>query len=207
LIGKSWQGEKVFAVILAPSNGPWDSVVIYDQAVNQKASEYAEAEPERAAKDFSSAGFKFLVIGMSLQDLTVAYDIIDDNQVTGVKKVVFKTADWFAVGYYPINYVTAEFFNNRLYRIDLSFVENRKEIFQTFQNSFGPLQSNDTWTRGSDKLTAKGGGNDKLYAVILAPGGSDGGEDWDSIVMLDLALQKEAEQFKEDAPKRAAKDL
>ena len=207
LIGKSWQGEKVFAVILAPSSKIWDSVVIFDQTANQKARDYADKEPERAAKDFSATGFKSLAMGMRLEDLTNAYVVTDDNQVTGVKKVVLNTGEWLAVGFYPLRYISCEFFKDRLYRIDLSFEENRKEIFQTFQHYFGPLQSNDTWTRGSEKLTAKGWGNDNVYGVILAPGGSNGGEDWDSIVMIEIAIQREAEQFKLDAPKRAAKDL
>lgn len=207
LTAKCWQGEKVSAAILAASGQSWDTVVILDQAANQKAQEYAGKEPERAARDFSSTGFKSLTMGMRLQDLTDAYVVSEDSPVTGVKKVVFKTGDWLAVGFYRLRYVSAEFFKDRLFRIDLSFEDNRKEIFQSFQNRFSPLQSNTTWTRGSEKLTAKSGGNEKLYGTILAPGGSYGGEEWDAIVMLELAVQREAEQFKQDAPKRAAKDL
>jgi len=47
----------------------------------------------------------------------------------------------------------------------------------------------------------------KLSAVILSPQGVgeiDGG--WDSIVLFDVNLGNQAEQFKNDGPKRAAKD-
>jgi hypothetical protein len=46
-----------------------------------------------------------------------------------------------------------------------------------------------------------------VYGTILAPDGSYGGEKWETIVLLDGILQREAEQFKLDAPRRAAKDL
>ena len=81
-------------------------------------------------------------------------------------------------------------------------------VFETFKQRFGPLQDNDTWTRDSMKLKAKSAGDGKLSATILAPEVTDGGADgWDSIVLLDMALSREAEQFKDDAPKRAAKDF
>jgi hypothetical protein len=57
------------------------------------------------------------------------------------------------------------------------------------------------------KLTAKSGGSDQFYGTILAPGGAYNGEEWDYIVLLNVATQRAAEQFKLDAPKRAAKDL
>ena len=58
------------------------------------------------------------------------------------------------------------------------------------------------------KLKAKSAGSDKLVATILAPDVSYGsGDGWDAVILLDVGLWKEAEQFKNDAPKRAAKDF
>jgi hypothetical protein len=47
-----------------------------------------------------------------------------------------------------------------------------------------------------------------LYATILAPSTPFGNSSvWDAIVLLGVDLWREAEQFKNDAPKRAAKDF
>jgi hypothetical protein len=58
------------------------------------------------------------------------------------------------------------------------------------------------------KLKAKSSANDKLFAAILAPDmGEESEGNWDAIVLLDASLWKDADQFKKDAPKRAAKDF
>jgi hypothetical protein len=207
LTARSWDGENVSAAILAPTDQAWDALVIFERVANQKAQDYGSKEPERAARDFSANGFKSLTMGMRLEDVTAPYTVTEESQITGVKKVLFSSGDLLAVGFYPLRYVSAEFFKGRLYKIDFGFEQNRKEMFQTFQHRFGPLQDNTTWTRGSEKLTAKSGGSENIYGTIVAPGGSDRGEAWDAIVLIDTALWREAEQYKQDAPKRAAKDL
>jgi hypothetical protein len=103
--------------------------------------------------------------------------------------------------------VRCAFFNDQLYHIGLGFNEERQEVLKTFESRFGPLQKNDGWTQGELKLTAKSGGSDQFFATILAPGGAYNGEKWDYIILLNLDIQRAAEQFKLDAPKRAAKDL
>ena len=210
--GKAWQGNKVYAAFLSSPSTPSSSAIIYDIAANEKATDYAAKEPERAAKDFGTNGFKALVMRVKLQDVSPDFKVVDDNQTTGVKKVVFiRDAYWIYwqnIGYYPLTSVSAEFFHDELYRIDLAFSQNQNEIFETFKQRFGPLHDNDTWTRDSMKLKGKSAGDVKLSATILAPEVADGGGDgWDSIVLLDVALSREAEQFKADAPKRAAKDF
>ena len=212
LLGKAWQGNKVSAVILSVPGQLWDSAVIYDIAANQKAADYAAKEPERAAEDFGTNGFKTLVMGMKIQDVSLDYTVVNDDQISGVKKVVFSKGDywnyWQNIGYYPLDSVSAEFFHDQLYRIDFTFSQNQKGIFETFKQRFGPLQDNDTWTRDSVKLRAKSGGDSKLSATILAPEGSDGDNaSWDSMVLMDVGLWNKAEQFKNDAPARAAKDF
>ena len=207
LQAECWQGEKIFAAIVGPMAGAWDAVVMYDEASNQRAREYAEKEPERAAQSFSTNGFGTLAMGMRLRDLVQPHVVQGDDPVTKVKKVALNGDDLPAIGFYPLTSVSCEFFDDRLFRIDLAFRENRKEIFETVQHRFGPLQANSTWTRGTEKLTAKSGGGEPLYCSILAPGGSYGGEEWDLIVLLDYSIQKEAEEFKSSRAKSAARDF
>jgi hypothetical protein len=208
LNGKSWRGEKVYAVVLSPPYQAWDALVICDIQANQKAQEFAAKEPERAANDFGPAGFKSLVMGTKLQDITVEYELAKEDRVSAVKEVTFKKGDWRTVGFYPLRNLSAEFFNDRLYRINLGFEENRKEMFAAFENRFGPLQENDTWTRGTTKLKAKAATKDKIFGAILAPQNYLGKEDeWDFIVLYDTDIWRDAEQFKKDAPKRAARDF
>ena len=210
--GKAWQGNKVYAVFLSSPSNPSSSAIIYDIAANGKATDYAAKEPERAAKDFGTNGFKTLVMGMKIQEVSLDFTVVDDNQITGVKNIIFTKSDywkyWQNIGYYPLTSVSAHFFHDELYRIDLKFSQNQNEIFETFRQRFGPLHDDDTWTRDSMKLRAKSGGDSRFSATILAPevsGGDDNG--WDSIVLLDVGLSDKAEQFKNDAPKRAAKDF
>ena len=208
LRAKSWQGEKVAASILSLPDQAWDLLIIYDILVNQKAQEYGAKEPERAAKDFGPDGFKWLLFGMKLQDITFKFDVLEDDRVTAVKKVAFKKGDWLSVGFYPLKTLSAEFFNDKLYRIDFSFEENQKEMYETFKYRFGSLQDNDTWTRGTMKLKAKSVMHGKLFATILAPSISYGSSDnWDAIVLFDYELWQQTNKFKKDAPKRAAKDF
>jgi hypothetical protein len=212
LRGKAWQGRNVYAAILSMPGQLWDSAVIYDVKSNDSAQDYAAREPERAAADFATNGFKSLVMGMRSVDVTLGFNVSEEPQDPGITKIVFRREgnwkNWQTIGFYPVTSISAAFFHDRLYRLDLAFEENRKEIFETFKKRFEPLQANDTWTRGVVKLKAMSCGNDKLFAVILAPQATDeSGDAWDTIVLLDAALWKEAEQFKQDAPKRAAKDF
>ena len=208
LNGKSWRGEKVYAVALSLLYQAWDTLVIFDMQANQKAQEFAAKEPERAAMDFGSSGFKSLVMGTKLQDLTVEFELVSENRISAVKKVAFRKSDWQTVGLYPLRSISAEFFNDRLYRINLEFGENSKEMFAAFVHRFGPLVENDTWTNGTTRLKAKAATKDKTFATILAPQVNlEGENEWNLIVLYDVALWREAEQFKKDAPKRAAKDF
>jgi hypothetical protein len=207
LKAKCWVGEKTYAAIVGPTDGPWDAIIIYDQAANQKAREYADTEPVRAAKDFSTNGFKTLKMGMSIKEITADYTVTENSAVTGIKQISISQGELLRLGSFRLQSVRCAFFNDKLYRIDLGFDQERQEVLKTFESRFGPLQNNDTWTRGALKLTAKSGGSDQFFGAILAPGGGYNGEEWDSIVLLNLDTQRAAEQFKRDAPKRAAKDL
>jgi hypothetical protein len=173
----------------------------------QEAEQYKQDREKEAAKEFSANGFKSLTMGMSLKSLNSDYTVSENSEVTGVKKISISRGELLRLGAFRLQSVSCEFFKDQLYRIDLGFNEDRLEVFKIFENRFAPLQKNDTWTRGELKLTAKSGGNDQFYGTILAPGSAYNGEEWDYIVLLNVATQRAAEQFKLDAPKRAAKDL
>ena len=70
---------------------------------------------------------------MPLQDVTLDFTIAEDNQAAGVKKLVFKKEGYWnyfqSIGFYPLTFVSAEFFHDKLYRINLAFAQNQKEIF------------------------------------------------------------------------------
>ena len=208
LKAKCWVGGKIYAAIVGPTNGAWDAIVIYDQAANQKAREYADAEPARAAKDFSTNGFKTLMMGMKLDAIpNYLYVVSEDNEATGIKKVTINRGDLLTIGYYPLGSVDCEFFKERLYRIDLHFEDNRKEIFKSVQERFGVLQPNDSWTRGGKKLTGKSAGDKNFFALVVAPGGTNGEEEWDYVILMDDSIVEEAKQYKQGRAKEAVKDF
>jgi hypothetical protein len=207
LTAKSGGTDRFYCTILAPTGENWDYIVLQDYSIQREAEEFKSTRAKGAARNFSTNGFKSLALGMRLQDVNVQYTVTDSSDVTGVKSIVIRSGDLLVIGVYPLRYVSCEFFKDKLYQIDLEFNQNRQEIFQAFQQRFAPLQENDSWTQGTMKLTARAGGSDRCYGTILAPGGSYGGQEWETIVLLDGVLQREAAQYKEDAPKRAAKDL
>src|SRR5207247_1502817 len=104
---------------------------------------------KEAAKEFSANGFKSLSMGVSLKSLTAGYTVTENSEVTGVKKITISRGELLVVGAFPLRNVNCEFFKDQLYRIDLEFNENRKEICKVFENRFTPLQKNDTWTQGT----------------------------------------------------------
>lgn len=212
LHAKAWQGNKVCAAILGMPGLAWDSAVIYDISAYNLEQDYAAKEPERAAVAFGTNGFKTLIMGMKVEDISLDYKIVDEDQSAGTKKIAFGNTDywkyWQTIGYYPLSSVSAEFFHDKLYRIDLGFDENQAKIFQAFSKRFVRLQDNDTWTRGTTKLKAKSATDGNLFGAILGPDAAYAGNDgWDSIVLFDSTIWNDASQFKKNAPQRAAKDF
>ena len=142
-------------------------------------------------------------MGMKLEDLTNGYDIVKEDAASGVKEVKFKPEEWQKIGYYSLQNVNAQFFQDHLFRIDIKFQQNADKIFAAFDKRFGQLHDNDSWTRGDQKLKAKSATKAKLFGAILAPEGFQ----WDAIVLFDVDLWNQAEAFKKDAPNRTAKDF
>jgi len=165
---------------------------------------------KRAAKDFGTYGFKNLKLGTLYEQLE---QFINPEQVyveenTARKVVFFKNGDLYKIGYYPLDKVVGYFFKDKLYRIDLQFSQNQNKIFEAFQIGYGSLYDNDSWIREERRLEAKSWQSDKVIAVILAPFGYGNIPlDWDTIIIYEVNINREAERYKEDAPKRAAEDL
>jgi hypothetical protein len=206
-----WSGEKVFCAIIAPRNSDsstgWDGMVMYDQALNLEATRYAREEPIRAAQTLSEDGFGEFTFGITLKEF--GHRLGHSPKVTdagaGQSEVIFSGSENIKLGRYPISSLRASFFQNRLYRIELSFETNRKQIFEGFMSRFPTATDSNSWTLDNDPLRAKEFTGQRSTAVILAAR-SDSPQ-WDSIILYDSKVDQQKRDFERDAPKRAAKEL
>lgn len=99
-----------------------------------------------AAKDFRANGFKSLVLGMKLQDVTLDYTVTSDDQFAGLKTITFNkdgNGNFLSIGSYPLTSISADIFHDELYSIHLKYADNQKEIYQVFKHRFGPLVDSD----------------------------------------------------------------
>jgi hypothetical protein len=206
-----WFGEKVFCAIVAPkysdSRTGWDGLVMYDQALNLEANQYAREEPLRAAQTLSEDGFGEFTFGMTLKEFgrRLGHSPKVTDAGVGQSEVVVSGSEHSKLGRYPISSWRASFFQNRLYKLELSFETNRKQIFEGFMGRFPTAIDSDSWTRDNDTLRAKQFTGERTIAVILAA--RSGSPQWDSIILYDRKLDQQKREFESDAPKRAAKEL
>jgi hypothetical protein len=206
-----WFGERVFCAIVGPRNsdGPtgWDGLVMYDQALNLEANKYAGEEPIRAARTLSENGFGEFTFGMTLKEFgrRLGHSPKVTDAGVGQREVVVSGSETSKLGRYPLSSLRAAFFQDRLYRLELSFETNRKQIFEGFMSRFPTAIDSDSWTRDNDTLRAKQFTGQRTIAVILAA--RFGNPQWDSIVLYDRKLDQRRREFERDAPKRAAKEL
>jgi len=206
-----WFGEKVFCAIIAPRNSDsrtgWDGMVMYDLALNLAANQYAREEPIRAAQTLSEDGFGELTFGMTLKEFSRRSGKPPEVSEAGAgqTEAVVSGSRYSYLGRYPINSLRASFFQNRLYKLELRFETNRKQIFEGFMSRFPTASDSDAWTRDSDTLRAKQFTGQRTIAVILAA--RSGSPQWDSIILYDCKLDQQKREYERDAPKRAAKQL
>jgi hypothetical protein len=194
--------------ILAPhSTEDWNSISLVDLALEKEADNYTLSRIKEAANDFSFNGFKSLAYGMRFQDLTVLYTTPENSHENSVRKIVIDNKYFASVGIYPLRYVACEFFKDRLYRIELKFDLNQKEIYSAFLMRFGPLSDGQSPTSVNTNTTAKSGGSDRCYGTILATRESNPRQEWNTIVLVDKVLQRMAWQHKADPSKKSAKGL
>src|ERR1017187_535362 len=206
-----WFGEKVFCAIVAPKNSDirtgWDGMVMYDLALNLEASKYAREEPIRAAQTLSEDGFGKFTFGMSLKEFgrRLRYSPKVSGAGVGQSEVVVSGSDNCMLGRYPINSMRASFFQDRLYKLELGFDTNRKQIFEGFLSRFPTAIDSDSWTRHNDTLSAKQFTGQRTIAVILAA--RSGSPPWDWIIVCHRKLDQQKREFERAAAKRAAKRL
>jgi hypothetical protein len=68
-------------------------------------------------------------------------------------------------------------------------------------------RSSGTWTKDELKLSDETWTKDSQTAALLGLLGHNGEIKWNSIVIYDWRVHDEVERYRQDAPKRAAKDL
>jgi hypothetical protein len=206
-----WFGEKAFCAIVAARNSDsrtgWDAMVMYDQALNRDARRYAAEEPIRAAQALGEDGFGEFKFGMTLKEFSRKLRHPPNVSEAGVgqKAAVISGSEDSKLGRYPLSSVTASFFQDKLFRVELDFGIHRKEIYEGFMACFPTAIDNDSWSRGGESLRAKQFAGQRTVAVVLAP--RSGSSQWDSIVLYDRQMDERRRDFERDAPKRAAKDF
>jgi len=211
LRAECWSGEKAFCAIVAPRNSElrngWDAMVMYDQALNREARQYAAEEPIRAAQALSENGFGEFRFGMSLKEFSrkVRHPPTISEAGIGQKDAAVAGSEGNKLGRYPLTGMRASFFQDKLYRIDLDFERHQEEIYEGFTNRFPAATDDTTWSRSGESLRARQFAGVRLVAAILAP--RSRGAPWDSIVLYDRRLDEQRREFEREAPKRAAKDL
>ena len=211
LRAECWFGKKAFCAIVAPRNSDrqtgWDALVMYDQALNRAALEYAAEEPIRAAQALSEAGFGEFKFGMILKEFTRKLRRPPSVSEAGVgqREAVIYGSEDARLGRYPLSSLTASFFQDKLLRLELDFDTRQKEIYEGFMSRFPTAMDSGDWSRSGDSLRAKQFVGQRTVAVILAP--RPGSSQWDSIVLYDRLMDERRREFERDAPKRAAKDL
>jgi len=206
-----WFGEKTFCAIVAPRNADretgWDTIVMYDRALNREARRYAAQEPLRAAQALGEDGFGEFKFGMSLKAFSRKLRRPPTVSDTGLsqREAVITSAEDAKLGRYPLSSVKASFFQDKLFRLDLDFEAHQQEIYEGFMSRFPAAMDDDTWSRTGESLRAKEFTGQRLVAAILAPRSSR--SQWDSIVLYDRQMDERRREFEREAPKRAAKDL
>lgn len=150
-------------------------------------------------------GFKDFKFGMTLEE---AREILPPSYIIGHPEAnetnfMYLATSANRIGDFSVDNVRLHFFEGHLYRIDLFFSNSQNEIFEAFKANFGEPFDTDAWKRDDQPLQAKIWLGSKVSAAIL----SLPGQPWDSLIIYDIEADKEAHQFKDDAPKRAAKDF
>jgi hypothetical protein len=211
LRAECWFGEKVFCAIVAPRNSNWrtgwDGMVLYDQALNRDAQKYAREEPIRAAQALSEDGYGEFKFGMTLKEFgrKLRHPPAVTEVGLGQKDAVIAKAEECKLGRYPLSSVTASFYRDKLFRLELDFDLNQSEIYKGFLARFPGATDDDSWSRNGEALRAKQYAGHSTVVAILAP--HAGSATWDSVVLYDRQMDERQRNFERDAPKRAAKDL
>jgi|TARA_B100000315_G_scaffold253500_1_gene292388 curved DNA-binding protein CbpA len=112
---------------------------------------------------------------------------------------------------YPLEKVILKFFQNKLYRIDIAFSSNQTGIYNAFEFKYGKPLKNNNWKRGDTPLKGMEWKGTKVICTILAKRVKEKKNYfdkeipiWDSIILYNKKLYKEAQQYIRDEDIRKA---
>ncbi len=165
-----------------------------------------KAEREISKKLDEKNGFKQFQFLMSVSEAEKIQKPTQKDNIerNGTTFLFYENSGTMNIGEYPIDNVLLYFFNDSLYRIDITFSSYQSEIFQTFVLAFGQPYKNDTWTRGDQPLRAKSWEGNVVLCTILAPKNSLEDSGWDAIVIYDKDVYQQASEYEENEPIRAS---
>mgnify|MGYP002630748730 CR=1 FL=1 len=207
LTAEEWRGRKNSAVMLAVPGQFWDGAAIYDRSLSAKARKYAEDTPLRAATAFAARGFRELQLGTPLEASPWGYRVVSTDSLAHTFRAEFRCDYQCGIGPYVVDSVTGEYFEGRLYRIDLKFSHDVSDVYRAFEQGYQPLAPDLTWSVGEQSISARSGERDGIRGTILARPGSGEAPVWDMIAIYDMALWRAAERYVANAPARAAADF
>ncbi len=158
---------------------------------------------DETSQAFTTSGFKMLQLGSRLQDLPIQYEIVDDDNVSGIKRVEFAKGNWLCLGSLSFTSFSAEFFHDKMFRIRIRFDDSaHKGIFEMLQLRFGEFQNDGhIWIRGGSELSAISPVrvSGRSFPVLLAPSMNKESEfsfvRWDEVDLLDNEQWKEVERL------------
>ena len=131
-------------------------------------------------------------------------DRITTNQINQLVTFWYAASPGNRLGDFPLDYVYASFFRDRLFKVEAGFSSNQAGILEALRDLFGVSSPNDTLTRNAAPLRAECWFGAKAFCAIVAPWNSDRRTGWDAMVMYDQALNREARQYAAEEPLRAA---
>ncbi len=154
-------------------------------------------------------GFKELRLGMTIEEARrrLRPDRIATNQINQLVTSWYGPSPGNKLGDFPLDSINASFFRGQLFKIEVAFSRNQSEMLEALRDLFGASCPNDSLTRDSVPLRAECWFGDKAFCAIVAPRNSDRRTGWDAMVMYDLALNRDAQQYAAGEPLRAAQAL
>lgn len=147
-------------------------------------------------------GFKEFKFGMSREAAIAIAQPTEtrDVPISGATSFIYRQTPVNRIGDFVVDEVALSFFQNSLFRVDLTFSRNGPEILEAFRANFGEPFETKGWMRNGIELHAIEWRGQRDSAVMLAMPG----QVWDAAVICDRGLNGRAQKYYEDAPLRAA---
>jgi hypothetical protein len=108
------------------------------------------------------------------------------------KMATFEHSDLNSFENNPLEKVQGYFFEDKLYRIDLSFTQNPDGVFEICRTRYGePVTAHSEWRVGEEKVAAASWTGNRVSASILD---TRGDKKWDTLVIYKKGLAQKAER-------------